>query len=344
MTPPKTSPLAKQLLAGVTTPVKKKAKSTKAKGPVLVKMSTKPVRTAEIKDGTSLIDRTVFLKCRFGVLGNSKKITGSDVLNTDADPSLLKVQKTLLESPELEAIRKADGRMRTWLYNTCLPFEMGIMLLPIGLVETAQERLCAFEEERTGLVDAFIQKYPALCQSAAANLGSLYNPTDYPPAETISARFQFDWQYISFAVPGHLNSISTELFKAEQEKAAQRLQEATDEITLLMRETLYEMVAHLEGRLKTGPDGKPLILRESAVSKLQDFLNTFDLRNITDDRELAVQVAKARELLKGTSADTIRNSDLFREKIRTGMADISASLAMMVTEKPSRKFRAETED
>jgi hypothetical protein len=82
-------------------------------------------------------------------------------------------------------------------------------------------------------------------------------------------------------------------------------------------------------------------LRESAVKNLTDFLDTFELRNVTDDKELSAQVAKVRELLSGTSAATLRSSDMFREKIRAGMAKVTESLSGMVEEKAGRHFRDE---
>ena len=119
------------------------------------------------------------------------------------------------------------------------------------------------------------------------------------------------------------------------------MQAATEEITALMRQTLYDMVAHLQEKLTPGDDGKPRILRESAVKNLQEFLSSFDMRNVTDDKDLEEQVAKAKALLSGTSATQLRNSDLFRDKILNGMKGITSALGTMVEEKPGRKFRAD---
>lgn len=299
---------------------------------------------ATVKDASDLVAKTVFIKFRFGCVGNSRKVSGSDVLSTDADKALLKVSKQLLDSPELEAIKQADTRMRTWLYNTCLPFDMGIMILPVGLIETAETRMKEYRAEREELIAGFISAYSALKEKAASHLGSLYDPSDYPSPEAIRARFVFDWQYVSFSVPGHLKGISAALFQSQTEKHAQQLQAATEEITALMRQTLFELVSHLQDRLTPGDDGKQKILRESAVKNLQDFLNSFDLRNVTDDKELAAQVAKVRELVSGTSAATLRSSDQFREKIRSGMQSITAQLAGMVEEKAGRKFRTDEDE
>ena len=61
----------------------------------------------------NITDKTMFLRVNFRVMGNVKKVANNVVLNEQAQsevsPGLLKVQKTLLDSPELRAIAKLDG-------------------------------------------------------------------------------------------------------------------------------------------------------------------------------------------------------------------------------------------
>ena len=97
--------------------------------------------------GTDLAKKTVFIKVHLGLLGNSRKVSSSQV-EVDADKALILVSKRLLDSPELQAIRSLDGDVRRYLYDTCLPFEVGIHLLPLGLLETVDEKLREFNEKR----------------------------------------------------------------------------------------------------------------------------------------------------------------------------------------------------
>jgi hypothetical protein len=94
-----------------------------------------------------LARKTVFIKLHLGLLGNSRKVSSSRV-EVDADKDLIRVAKTLLDSPELQAVRTLDGELRRYLYDTCLPFEVGIHLLPLGLLETVDEKLAEFKEKR----------------------------------------------------------------------------------------------------------------------------------------------------------------------------------------------------
>src|SRR5207249_151317 len=121
---------------------------------------------------------------------------------------LIRVSKLLPVSQELQAIKSLDSNVRHYLYNSCLPFEAGIHLLPLELIETVDEKLRVFEGKRHELVEVFIQAYPALCRQAAERLRALYNPEDYPPVESLRSHFSFNWRYVSFGVPARLREIS----------------------------------------------------------------------------------------------------------------------------------------
>jgi hypothetical protein len=239
----------------------------------------------------------------------------------------------------LQAIRTLDGDIRHFLYDMCLPFEVGIHLLPLGLVETVEEKLRQFKDKRGELVESFLSAYPRLCQEAAGRLRTLYNPADYPPVDEVRSHFTFGWQYVSYGVPEQLQEISAQFFQEEREKAVVAMSEACSEIQQVMRASLLELVSHLRDRLGDQPDGKPQRLRESTLQKLRDFLGTFDLRNVVDDQELKEQVEKARALLEGVSTDALRNMPLVRAWVRDGMAEVAAQMDVLAGDRISRKFR-----
>jgi len=302
-------------------------------------MAAMPMSLVEVHSaGPDLAQKTVCVKVRLGRLGNTRKVSSSQV-EVDTDKSLIRVSKHLLDSSELRMIANFDGEVRRFLYDTCLPFEAGIHLCPLPLLESMEAKLREFAGRRSALVDAFLTSYPLLCQSAAARLRSLYNPADYPPAEYVEQQFSLTWQYISFGVPDQLREISTRIWHDEREKAALVMAEAGREIQQVLRTAMAELVMHMSDRLKDGPDGKPLRFKESTVSNLVDFLGTFDFRNVTDDAELKTLVERARGLLSGVSTEDLRTTADVRTRVQNGMADLAAELATMVVKKPGRKFR-----
>jgi hypothetical protein len=301
-----------------------------------------------VKDLHKITESTVFVTVRFGLMGNSKKVraesgdvSGANTIgvNTDANLNLLRVQKTLLESKELEAIKTADGRLKTYLETVWLPYDMGIKLLPVGLLPTVEQRLQAYKLERQNLIEVFVSAYYDLCLTAKARLGSLYNPLDYPSSESIRSRFRFDWQYVSLAIPEHLKGISADLYKAEAIKAEAKFADAANDIFILMREDLLDKVTHLSQRLEPSPDGKVKKLHSTAVSALQDFLSTFQFRNIVDDKQLDAVCAKLKTLVAGVSADGLRDNDTAKAALQAKLETVKGQLTKLVETVPGRKIR-----
>jgi hypothetical protein len=302
-----------------------------------------PTTVAITDPGVDLAKKTVCIKVRLSTMGNTRKVSTSQI-EADADKDLLRVSKHLLASAELKAIGRFDGEIRRFLYNICLPFEIGIHLLPIAALETVECRLRQFAEDRKQLVATFIKAYPSLCQDAAKRLRGLYNPADYPPVEDVEREFGFSWQYVSFGVPDQLKGISREVWEQEREKAAQRMAEASSEIQLVLRESMAKLVQHMAERLKDGPDGKPLRFKESTVANLVEFLANFEFRNVTDDNDLQALAAQARQLLQGVSADDLRTTGDLRSKVQQGITGIAAQLDTMLTRSGGRKFRFDEEE
>lgn len=301
-------------------------------------MATAPLIFDLQTPGDDLARKTVFVKLRLGLPGNSRKVSSAQV-EVDADKDSIHVSKSLLDSCELEAIRRVDGEIRRYLYGVCLPFEPGIHLLPIPLIETVDGRLREFQTKRQEMVEVFLAAYPRLCTEAASRLRTLYNPLDYPAFEEVRSAFSCSWQYVSYGVPDQLRAVSERIFQEERDKAADRMAEAYTEVRQVLREAMVELVAHLRDRLADQPDGSPQRVRESTVQKLREFLDTFDFRNVTNDQELKDQVERARSLLAGTTTDAIRNTAELRARVRDGMANIAGRLEAMVSDRVGRKFR-----
>src|ERR1700720_1498171 len=222
----------------------------------------------------SLSQSTVILQVKFGLLGDSRKVSASQV-EVDTDKQLLRVAKKILVSVEFEAIRQLDRKVKKYLDSVCVPFETGTRFLAVPLIEDVDRKLREFERERTDLVDRFLDSYPTLCESMSDRLRVLHNPTDYPPIDMVKARFYFTWRYVAYGVPGQLKTISGRIWQEEREKAAQRFAEAQTEAQGLLRESMSELVNHMVERLDASENGKPKVFKKSTVANLGDFLATF---------------------------------------------------------------------
>lgn len=314
-------------------------------------MSTAVKPAIQELKGTDIAKKTVCIKITMSKWGDTRKarnayvsVEGNEGKAKPAAPdqSMVHVSKRLFDSPEMAAIRRYDGETRTLLYGDvsglCLPFEIGIHLLPISKVQQAEDLLKKRSEGREELVSKFLKAYPELVKNASKRLKGLYNATDYPPVKEVAKEFSLYWQYVSFDVPGKLKELSSEMWNQEREKAAKRMAEAAENIQLVLRESMLQLVRKMSNRLKSDPEGKPLIFRNTLVENLTEFLGNFDFRNVTDDAQLQGIVKQARALLKGVDADTLRNTDTVRDKIQKEMDKLAKGLEKM-TVRSGRKFR-----
>lgn len=293
-----------------------------------------------------ILKKTVPMKVSIGSIGNRRKarLGAVDVKasNGGGDPEKesLYIAKELYDSPELRAIQKHLGKLRKYLYSVALPsvFAEGIYLIPSSRVQEVVATIQELTEELVVLVDVFIATYPAQRESAKKRHGALYDPDDYPSEGRIRAGFYIETRFIDLGVPGSLESINSQLFAAEKEKAQKAWQEAADEIRALLRSSLADLVAHMTDRLSEGAEGKPKVFRDTLVSNFTEFLEYFEPRNVTDDVALAELVSKCKGLLKGVNPDILRASDSTRAHVQNEMSALKVEIDKLVAEKPLRKI------
>jgi hypothetical protein len=97
-----------------------------------------------------------------------------------------------------------------------------------------------------------------------------------------------------------------------------------------MREGLQQLVASMVEKLTPGEDGKKRRFHSSLIENFNDFLSTFELRNVTDDAELAAVVAQARAILGGVNAEDVRKNEAIRANLQAGFGKIAERLTPMV--------------
>jgi hypothetical protein len=295
----------------------------------------------------NLLDNAITLSVTISKIGTRRKVDSRKMVMRETegeqqpDSDAIGVNKELISTPTFDAITKLDGDFRTRLYKLALPnplFRNGTYLVPVSLLETIDEMIEAYKAERSIKIAAFLDDYATAVYDARSRLGGLFNPADYPDKESVKGSFSVTVQYIEIGIPSALGSISPAIFQREKDKFNEKLVSAAEEITAAMRESFNELINHMVDRLKPGADGKPKIFRDSLISNLKEFMDTFSARNITNDSDLETLVNKAREVLRGKSAGDLRNYDSIRENVVSGISKIKEQLSSMVIDAPKRKF------
>jgi hypothetical protein len=287
----------------------------------------------------ALVKNSILLKVSFGVLGNSKK-ADEDLIKDNTAKERFKIHKTLLDSPELKAIQRADQALKMWLVRECIPFEMGVMLLSSAKLPLLWERMTRYAKvERPALINAFVEAYPRLVNEAKQALGKDFIASEYPNVSDVRKRFYFDYKPLSFDVPSALKSISKEVYDTEILKAQANIATVTEEIQQAQRQVLLGLVETLDDQLKPGEDGKRKALHQGAITKLNKFLGEFHLENLTGDAETAALVEQLHDLTNGISAAGLKGKEDVKSGIAEKLLSIKEKLGTMVVVKTARKFK-----
>jgi hypothetical protein len=277
-----------------------------------------------------LLDGTVMLSVKFGILGNRRKVSTANI-EADADKELLSVSKKLLDSPEYDLIIKQIGQARKWLNGWALPTTIlrgGMHLVARGNYERIREGLETWKERIATAVARFCEIYEVRATEARARLRSLASEDEYPSVEKVRQAFGVQVQAFSLAAPAGLD--------AEERQRRQELASAWEEIQLGLRETFRGLVEHLAERLQPEPDGtRKRLVADATIRKFKEFFESFDANNLTGDAALAGLVAECRGLLAGRSKDSFRRES-FRDYARQQLTEMKARLDTLVERAPSR--------
>jgi len=332
----------------------RKSTSKKAKRP---SGSDRP--NQKVKEGGPVKGATIDLRkasmlmaLTFQRPGVRRKVDSNSV-GTDADSSMIHVAKDIIDSEKLKAIQSFDYRVYAYVRFRTLPFSglrHGVYLLPDGLVQSLHNYLKERAAEREKMVEEAVEEYPKLVEAAKERLGSLYDPNDYPSAETFRAAFGVSWKFFTMEVSDRLRSIDAEAFDEERAKAEAAWAGAVDEVRSALRVGFAGMVEHMI-EILTDKDGKgPRRFKGSTIEKLVTFIDIFDARNITNDKELKKVVAQAKKLLDGVDAESLRITSRtkeaeaegiieFRNKLKKDFQKVNKALDPLVGSRPKRGIK-----
>ena len=274
----------------------------------------------------NLAERVSFLTISCGRFGNVRK---SNVkLNTTANHSRFATNKKLLVSPELKQIAKRDEEVKHQVEAYLLPFKAGVSMLPNANSQAVKKILEEYKKlERPSLVKAFVAVDKSQVETASVELKEEFVAADYKPVEAVAAEFDFDYLIWSLNLPEDL-----------KDKAHETIMEAAATVADALTLAAHECVSKLADSLSANEDGKAKKIYDKQFVKLQEFLAGFDIKNVTDMKELKAEMDNLKALMQGVDPEKVRENDGLRADLAVKMSAATASLTAMVQHK-GRKFR-----
>ena len=109
-----------------------------------------------------------------------------------------------------------------------------------------------------------------------------------------------------------------------------------------LRESFSGLISNATARLKVSNDGKKKVFRDSLVTNLQEFLDIFERRDLTNDTALNKLVVKAKNVMGNVGdAQELRDNLGMRKTVRDTFEQIEKTMADNVMVKKSRKISFE---
>ena len=256
-----------------------------------------------------------------------------------AEGQYLTAAKKLIDTSHeaFQQVTAVRNRITSYWKGLSLPYpEQGIRLVRQEDVERFDRQMNLFKDELTQGVRNLNDHYHALKEAAQQRLGSLYNPSDYPPS--LRTMFGVDWDYPATEPPEYLLRLNPHLYQQERNRIAARFDEAVKLAEEAFTSEFAKLVSHLSERLTSGVDGEKKVFRDSAVTNLTEFFNRFKALNVRSNADLDRLVETAQRTLQGVEPNAIRNSENLRQHVTSQLASVQSVLDGMLVDQPRRRI------
>jgi len=282
----------------------------------------------------SLASSAVLISVDISVWSATKQDRGiSDEVTTakNADKSAGRYVKNLLANhPSHKAVVNYRQTIYNWLQRRTYRWNQSQQLLPsIDMPKFKQE----YHEHQVAfhaLVDSLIDNYDSIVSDMAFKQGDMFNRSDYPTKEQVASKFSLNL-YVS-EVPtndfrcGIAQDIAEDLFNnlSSQTKTiidniasdqAQRLVDVMESITHCCGVDEIDLE---NGEVRT----KRRKIYDTTIQKALEMCESFKRFNLKNDSELEQARASLEKVLRGVSAEDIRDSDAVRHHVKEGIDDI----------------------
>ena len=247
-----------------------------------------------------------------------KNATASAALANNTRKDLLNTTKKLLgDCEELEAIRKFAANARNFMYGCTSAWgDLGQRALPFVRFPQFHKEITGLQAEFDQLRDIFLSVYDYRKSIVQAELGALWNPDEYPDANTLRDKFRFSIAYPP--VP------EVNIFSAVQDEAERYLRDEyakvyTERIEATMREIwyrVYESLKKMSERLDYQGKEDKKKFHDTLVSNVRDLAALLPDFNVTNDARMTSLHAALDQTLSGVTPDALREDDMLRAQTK----------------------------
>lgn len=299
------------------------------------------LETSKANAAATILQRSVCLLLQCEKLGNSRKVDlrtveiSKDAVVLDGEKKSLRMSKNLIDRKEMRGCVAVIGSAKDYLRSISTSahsiFGPGTYLVPSLYVKEAETRLTQYQGDLKKRVDELVSRWDAVVEKRRAELGSMFDETQYATADEVRASFDLDWSYVSFRAPDQLEEIDKALAAAADKKYQAKLADAYDEVVVGLRTAAMTVMSELAKKLQPNKDGEPKALQPTALRDLQEFLGRLPILNITDDDPLVKVCAKVGAIASNLDVDVLRKAPGVRDMLLKAAEEAVGELDQLVS-------------
>jgi hypothetical protein len=258
-----------------------------------------------------------------------KKASQDVTTNNHAHKGVANVSKKLLgDCAELDAVQKFVANARNTHYACTMPWsDTGLRLLPTTQYFKYHGEMTHLQNEYQRLVQNFLDAYSWEISQAQLKLGDLFNPDEYPSADSLTSKFRFGMNYMPLPDAGDWRvSIGNETEQALRSQYegyyATQLQSAMGDVWRRAHEALTKM----SERLDYADDNTRKVFRDSLVSNVHDMIELLGACNVTGDPVMARAQRDLDEAMRGITPDALREDPYLRAETRRKVNEVRKTI------------------
>lgn len=247
----------------------------------------------------------------------------------NAKTKVARVYKDLLgDCSELREVQKFAARARKRHYEMTMPWsDTGLRLLPTAQYFKYTEAMNLLQIEFYALCDKLFKAYQWKITAAQADLGTLFDPTEYPSEDALRTKFSLTMSYIPVPDRGDWRvNIGREGNMQLQNHYDQFYKKALEDAMNSVWQRAHEALGRMSERLDYSDAGTKKVFKETLVPNVLEIIDLMDTCNITGDSRMSEAAAKLRRTLHGVDTQDLRDDGALRVAVKRDVDAVLKSI------------------
>ena len=254
-----------------------------------------------------------------------KRASQDVTAQNNAVKGVANVNKKLLgDCAELDAVQKFAANARNVHYACTMPWsDTGLRLLPTKQYFKYHSEMTALQNEFERLVKLFIEAYDWEIQNAQLKLGALFNPDEYPSADSLTGRFKFRMNYMPLPDAGDFRvDIEAETKQALASQYESYYAKQFESAMADVWQRAYDAVAKMSERLDYSDSTNKKVFRDSLVENMHGIIDLLEVCNVTGDQTMADAQRRLSSALQGVTPDALREDAYLRAETKRKVDEV----------------------